>query len=94
MKKLLITSLVLLSLNTYSQINFNKKQIKVCLTVSGCSIAAGSIISVIRTYKEQPKLDNTKATEKYNQNQKDLQRLSSMFYGIGGVSLVCICFNF
>lgn len=77
------------------------KRTKMPLVISGVSLITGSIVNVIRTYKDAPDVKNysdvnmfVKATDKYNQNQKDLHRISSMFYGFSGVALIAICFNF
>lgn len=91
MKNLFIIALTTLSLSVNAQSQKkepNTKAIKSCITVAGVSLIAGSVVNVVRTYQ----IDT--GTKKYNQTQTDLHRVSSMFYGIAGASLITICFNF
>ena len=109
MKKILLFLILGLSLNLKAQTTelnkkigpFNLKNIKIGLAGAGGCIATGALIDVIRTYKEAPIVSNyttsqdfSKAADKYSQNQKDLKRVSSMFYGFSGIALISICFNF
>lgn len=78
-----------------SQEPINRKSIKACLAFAGGNIMAGAIISTIKTYRTEPGVfADQRKIDRYTQNQKDLSRTSAMFYGFGGLSLVCICFNF
>lgn len=73
----------------------NRKSIKACIAFAGGNLMAGALISTIKTYRTEPGVfADQKKIDKYNQNQKDLSRTAAMFYGFGGLSLVCICFNF
>lgn len=59
----------------------NFKNIKIGLLSAGAFTVAGAVTTVIKTYQPASK-------------QKDFARVSSMFYGFAGVSLVTIVFNF
>lgn len=91
--KSLLTILLLASLTCNSQ-ELKKKNVKLCIGLAGANLMAGALVSTIKTYRVEPNYSNPKAVEKYNQNQKDLTRISSMFYGFAGISVISICFNF
>jgi len=72
----------------------NRKAIKTGLVFAGTGFAAGALVSVISTYKQSPDPMDSEKVEKYKQSKKDMQRIASMFYAIGGISLITVCFNF
>lgn len=86
MKKLLIVFVLLANISFAQQKpeekKVNIKNIKVCLFSAGAFTVAGAVTNVIKTY--QP----------HTQKQKDLSRVSSMFYGLAGVSLFTVVLNF
>lgn len=80
-------------------INFPKAKPK--FIVSGVTFIAGALVNVVRTYRVEPEAskfvdinDYNRAMKSYNQSQKDLHRISSFFYGLGGLALISISFDF
>lgn len=84
-----------------SNLNAKFKKSKTGLIFAGSCIAAGALINVIGTYQQEPELSFDKDYAKYDKDmanykrsQRDFKRITSMFYGFGGASLIAISFNF
>lgn len=109
MKKIILIGIILFSINAAAQteappiknLNFNSKQVKKKLIISGGLLMAGALTKTISTYHEEPDVKTYVDMERYSrdlnswkQKQKDFSRVSSMFYGLSGISLISISFNF
>lgn len=98
MKKLIIL-LLLISNISVAQEKKNKDRIKIGLT--GAFIVGGSLVTVAKIYTKEPVYDPNKDVEiyisdkkAYDKAQKNLSLTSSILYGLSGISLISIRFDF
>lgn len=98
--KVLFIALMLVSISANAQTT-KKNNNKIKIGISGFMLISGSVVNIARVYTKEPTYEVGDSPEvyvadkkRYDKAQKDLQAISSIMYGIGGVSLITIKFDF
>lgn len=90
MKNLMLIFGLLFSLNMFSQ----KTEIKKRIIASGIMIVSGSAVSLVKANQKIPDTKDKQGIFFYNQKQRDLTMVSSLFYSLGGIAIISIAYKF
>jgi len=88
MKTLTLLTALFFSINCFAQ----KSEIKKRIISSGVLFVSGSVVSIVKASQNKP--SDYQSVKLYNQKQRDLTIVSSLFYSLGGISIISISYKF